>query len=397
MNRRIGLTLLLLCTPLAACGPRPFPDTSPVPERPEAEAVVYLIGDAGLATPTTPIIVQLRRDVAEHARDAEVVVAFLGDNVYARGLHEPSHPDRAKDAACLDAQIDVLRGVDAKGIFVPGNHDWGYSGARGLAQIRRQAEYIADAAGGGVDVTFLPTAGCPGPAVLPIGTTALLVFMESDLWLRDHDWSESSGCENTSLEESLSSLRGILRQNADGESRHVVVLAHHPLKTYGSHGGYFGLKDQFFPLTNLWAPLYIPIPFVYPIWRNSGTNSQDLSHGRYRGMVEQFAVVYSEFPGQPLVQAGGHDHNLQVFEGGEYGVGYILVSGAGSKQYNVGWDDALFAAGRQNREQGYMRLEFFKDGSALLGVFTDGTVSCEERGDCPGEPQVRYWRWLAGR
>jgi hypothetical protein len=395
--QRAAYLILLVCAPAVACGPRPFPDTSPAPETPGAEAVVYLIGDAGLATPTTPIILQLRRDVAERSRDAEVAVAFLGDNIYEKGLHEPSHPSHAKDTAYLDAQIDVLRGVDATGIFVPGNHDWGYDGERGLAQIRRQAAYVAEAARGDVDVTFLPAAGCPGPAVLPIGTTALLVFVESDLWLRDHDWAESSSCENTSLEGSLHSLRTILQLNADGDRRHIVVLAHHPLKTYGSHGGYFGLKDQFFPLTNLWGPLYIPIPFVYPIWRNSGTTSQDMSHGRYRRMTEQFATVFSEFPGQPLVQAGGHDHNLQVFDGSDYGAAYILVSGAGSKQDNVGWDDALFAAGRQNREQGYMRLEFFRDGSALLSVVTDGTASCDDRASCPGESHVRYWRWLAGQ
>ncbi len=394
---RAAYLILLLCLPASACGPRPFPEVSPVPEAPGAEAVIYLIGDAGLATPTTPIIVQLKRDVAERARDAEVAVVFLGDNIYDKGLHEPSHPDHAKDAAYLEAQIDVLRGVDAKGIFVPGNHDWGYGDERGLAQIRRQAAYIADAARNGVDVTFLPAAGCPGPALLPLGGTALLVFIESDLWLRDHDWSESSSCENTSLERSLNSLRDVLRQNADGDDRHVVVMAHHPLKTYGPHGGYFGLKDQFFPLTNVWSPLYIPIPFLYPIWRNSGTTSQDMSHGRYRRMGEGFAVAFAEFPDQPLAHAGGHDHNLQVFEGDEYGVAYILVSGAGSKQNNVGWDDALFAAGRQNRELGYMRLEFFTDGSVLLSVLTDGTVSCEERGECPGEPRVRYWRWLTGR
>jgi hypothetical protein len=397
VDRPFRLTLLLLCAPTTACGPRPFPETSPVPETPGAEAIVYLIGDAGLATPTTPIIVQLGRDVAEQSRDAEVAVAFLGDNVYDKGLHEPSHPSYAKDVAYLDAQIDVLRGVDATGIFVPGNHDWAYDGERGLAQIRRQAAYIAEAARDGVDVTFLPAAGCPGPAVLPVGTTALLVFIESDLWLRDHDWSESSGCDNTSIEESLSSLRGILQHNGDGDRRNVVVLAHHPLKTYGPHGGYFGLKDQFFPLTNLWEPLYLPIPFLYPILRNSGLNSQDMSSGRYRRMVEQFAAVYSEFPGQPLVQAGGHDHNLQVFDGGEYGAGYILVSGAGSKQYDVGRDDALFAAGKQNRELGYMRLEFFRDGGVLLSVVTDGTASCEDRTDCRGVPQLRYWRWLAGQ
>jgi hypothetical protein len=114
-------------------------------------------------------------------------------------------------------------------------------------------------------------------------------------------------------------------------------------------------------------------------------------------MREQFAAVFQELPSQPLVWAAGHDHNLQVFEGGEYNVGYILVSGAGSSLKNVGWDDALFAVGEQQRELGYMSLEFFSDGRVLLSVITDGTQSCRDPADCDGEPTVRYWRWLAGR
>ncbi|UCC73846.1 MAG: metallophosphoesterase [Gemmatimonadota bacterium] len=386
-----GLPLLA-----AACGPREFPDWPPPPASPAPDAVVYLIGDAGYANPETPVLAQLKQDMLEHSRGAEVVVAFLGDNIYEHGLHEPSHPSHAQDVEYLEAQIDVLRGVDAKGIFVPGNHDWGYGDARGLAQIRRQAEYIAQAARQRTDVAFLPPAACPGPATLPVGVSALLVFIESDLWLRDHDWAESEGCENASLDEALSSLRRVLEENAGGAGRHVIVMAHHPLKTYGPHGGYFGVKDQFFPLTFYWDPLYIPIPFIYPIARNSGITSQDMSGGRYKRMAEGFAAVFSEFPDQPLVQAGGHDHNLQVFDGSEYGARYILVSGAGSKLSNVGWDDALFAVGEQNREYGYMRLEFFGDGRVLLSVITDGTASCDDRRTCPGEPQVRYWRWLAG-
>ncbi len=110
-------------------------------------------------------------------------------------------------------------------------------------------------------------------------------------------------------------------------------------------------------------------------------------------MREGFAQVFLQFPTQPLVHAAGHDHNLQVFDGIEYGVQYILVSGAGSKLKEVGRDDALFAAGAQNRERGYMRLEFFDDGRVLLTVITDGTASCEE--PCPGRARVRYWVWLA--
>jgi hypothetical protein len=377
-----------------ACGTVDFPATPAAPRPSDVEAVVYLIGDAGAATRDLPVIRQLKREVAERAGAAEVVVAFLGDNVYEDGLHEPTHPLYAQDTTYLEAQIDVVRGTNARAVFVPGNHDWGHDGERGLAQLRRQQAYLRAAAAPGLGVTFAPPAGCPGPASLPVGRSVLLVAIDTDVWLRDD--TPAADCRSPSREAAVDALRAALAENRSGDRRHVVVLAHHPMKTYGPHGGYFSLKDQFFPATSLWAPLYIPIPFVYPILRNSGVSAQDLSHPRNQRMREALAAVFREFPEQPLAFAAGHEHALQVFRGEDVGVPYVLVSGAGSRLTPVGRDDALFAAGKQQGELGYMRIEFLPDGRVLLSVLTDGTRSCPGPDGCPSRPVVRYWRWLGG-
>lgn len=389
----LGLIPLVLLA--AGCAAKQFPETAPAPTQiPEASIVLYLIGDAGKATRESPVIVQLKREVAQRSRDSEVVVAFLGDNIYSSGLHEPTHPHHREDVEHLEAQIDVLRGTPATGIFIPGNHDWGYSGERGLAQIQRQGAYLAAAAEGGVDVALIPTAGCPGPALLRVGPSVLLVMLETDLWLRDQ--VPVQGCPNASTEDAVNSLRRALQENAASDSRHVIVLAHHPLRSRGPHGGYFSARDYLFPLTNLWAPLYLPVPLLYPLVRRLGTSSQDLANPRYAKMREQLAAVFSEFPNDPLVYGAGHEHNLQVLSGDGHGVGYILVSGAGSKLSDLGKGNAAFTAGRQQREQGYMRLEFLRDGRVLLSVITDGTASCKGPDSCRPEPAVRYWSWLTG-
>ncbi len=386
-----------ICAVVAAgCGPAGFADPPPVPSRTaEIEAVVYLIGDAGYAEPGDPVLRHIRDEILELPSGSEAVVVYLGDNIYWNGLHEPSHPNHDKEVGHLEAQIDLVRGTAARGIFVPGNHDWGYKGERGLLQIRRQGEYLAAVASDNTKVTMLPAAGCPGPDAVPLAESVLLVPIDTDLWLGGH--VPADDCRPATLDEALDSLGAVLSRNEAGDRRHVVAVAHHPLKTYGPHGGYFGLKDQFFPGTNLWDYLYIPLPFLYPIVRNSGVHKGDLSHPRYGRMQDQFAEVLTAFADQPLVWAAGHDHTLQVFHGDEYGVGYILVSGAGSLLDDVGKDDALFAAGRQQREQGYMKLEFLRDRSALLSVITDGTASCRDEDDCPGEPMLRYWRRITGR
>ena len=397
---RRGLALPVLVVIAAACGTTEFPDISLPPSGlPEPEAVVYLIGDAGLAVKDTPVIAQLRREVVERSRNAEVAVAFLGDNVYEDGLHDPSHEGYRREVARLEAQIDVVRGTDAIGLFVPGNHDWGYSGPRGLEQVVRQDAYLDSVAAAGVDVAFLPPAGCPGPEVIAVGESVLLILIETDLWLRAEGEAEGEDCQHASTREALVALRAALQENADGDGRQVVVLAHHPLMTFGTHGGYFDWKNQLFPGTNLWGPLYIPLPFLYPIVRNVGVSSQDLKHGKNRRMVAGLAEVFSQFPGQPLVYASGHEHSLQVYDGTAYGVGWALVSGAGTRLTEVSdYYGALFVAGKHLREHGYMRLEFLKDGRVLLSVITDGTGSCDTKGGssrCRGEPTVRYWRWLS--
>lgn len=392
---RGALALIPLALLAAGCAARQFADPPPAPTQlPEVSAVLYLIGDAGAVTRESPVIVQLKREVAQRSQDSEVVVAFLGDNVYSSGLHEPTHPNHREDVEHLEAQIDVLRGTTAKGVFIPGNHDWGYSGERGLAQIQRQGAYLTAAAKDGVDVAFMPAAGCPGPALLPLGASVLLVMLETDLWLRDQ--APVEGCANASLQQALNSLHDALQENAAADGRHVVVLAHHPLRSGGPHGGHFSTRDYLFPLTHVWGPLYIPIPLVYPMVRSLSSPSEDLSSPRYTRMREQLSAVFSEFPDHPLVYAAGHEHNLQVFDGDGYGVGYILVSGAGSKLSDVGEGDALFVSGKQQREHGYMRLEFLGDGRVLLSVITDGTASCEDPESCRPEPVVRYWSWLTG-
>lgn len=386
-----------LITVLAACSPRAFPPTPSYPERvSEPEEVVYLIGDAGYATPESPVIRQLRADVAARAVNAAIAVVFLGDNMYPAGLREPTDAGRAEDVAHLDAQIDIVRGVPAAGYFVPGNHDWNNSKQGGLAAVLRQGAFLDSVRTTGVAVEIQPLDGCPGPTTRKLGDSVLLVFLDTAWWVYDETRRGGAACPYRNEGAVLEGLRLALLENERGDQRRVVVSAHHPLDTYGPHGGYFGVEDMFFPLTNLWDPLYIPIPVLYPAARNSGITVQDQSNPSNSRMRHDFAGVFAEFDTEPLIFAGGHDHDLEVFDGSDYSVGYILVSGAGSQLDNVGKADAEFAVGKQEGELGYMRVEFFRSGPPLLTVITDGTQPCggPDKPECTGEASIRYWRWL---
>ncbi len=390
---------------LSGCASASFAPVPPPPARHAGdapEAVLYLIGDAGDPESGGPILSFLHEDAAAQSGASKVAIAFMGDNIYDRGLHEAGHPEREQNLLAIETQLDAVRGTGARGLFVSGNHDWGPGGERGLEQIRRQAAYINAAAGEDLNVAFLPfEGGCPGPVAETLGETALLVAIDTE-WLLRYEKEPPAGseCEPATAAEAYSRLREILAEPA-ATDRQVVVFAHHTLKTNGQHGGYFGVKNQLFPLTNVWGPLYIPIPFLYPIGRNSGVSSQDMSNPKNRRMVDSLATAVSSAPSRPVAFASGHEHTLQVFRGDGFGADWLLVSGAGSRLTAVEQADALFAAGRQHGERGYMRVEFYRDGAVLLTVVTDGSGACRDgRGEsgggeaCRPEPTVRYWSWL---
>jgi hypothetical protein len=357
------LAILVALAP-AGCG-KHLPAGEPAPLIDTLETRVFLIGDAGGATPGDPVLRALRSEIAHDPRRSLVV--FLGDNVYPAGLPAEGQPGHGSAAAHLRAQVDAVRETGTRGVFVPGNHDWGGidGGPDGLERIRRQAAFIAET--GGAEVEMAPTGGCPGPFVRDIETSLRIIFLDSHWWLHPHEKPRDpdSDCPADSEAEVLSTLDHAIR-SAGG--RTVVVAAHHPLASGGEHGGYFSWTDHLFPLRAKRSWLWIPLPVIgsaYPIARQRGVSSQDFGgalNRRYREAIE------GVFQGaSPLLFAAGHEHNLQVLEGKD--VRWLVVSGAGY----FGHTTRVVAspATRFAREaSGFMRLDVAGDGAARLAVLT---------------------------
>jgi hypothetical protein len=357
-----GLVIALVV--VAACAaPRPPlpPGVAAAPD--EIETTLFITGDAGEPVRRgDPVLAALRRAVA--ARADRAIVAFLGDNIYPRGLPPEGAADRHDAERRINAQLAVVAGSGARGIFVPGNHDWA-RGVRGWDAIRRQGAYVA--ARGDPRVTVTPADGCPGPAVEDAGSHLRVIILDTQWWLHDgpKPRDPTSTCPADSEQEVVDALRSAI---ADAGDRNVIVLAHHPLATGGPHGGHFTWRQHLFPLRDFGRRLWIPLPGIgsaYPMARRRGISSQDFSsleNRRMRAMLEDALSTR-----RPLIYASGHEHNLQVIRG--IGAVWHLVSGAGS--YNhltpVAWrDSTVFAAAAS----GFMRLDVLRDGRARLGVLT---------------------------
>lgn len=363
---------------VAACaGARPAV-APPAPADAHVEATLFFIGDAGAPAPAGEPVLQALAQALGNAQGERIVV-FLGDNIYPRGLPDSAAPDRAEMERRIDTQMDVVLGAGARGIFVPGNHDWARHSSDGWNAIRRQEGWIA--ARGAPAVTMLPGGGCPGPSVVDVGTRVRLVLLDTQWWLQgDPKPGPGSGCRAADEGAVADSLRADL---AAAGGRTVVVAAHHPLESAGVHGGFFGLEDHVFPLRVIRPWLWIPLPglgSIYPLARQNGISNQDQSGPVYRRMLRMFEAAMHDHP--PLVWASGHEHNLEVLEGRS--ARWLLVSGAGFYGHEgpvFQRTDMRFAAAAP----GFMRIEFLADGRARLGVLAV---------DREGRSTERFALWL---
>lgn len=371
----------LLVLLLAGCGTRYLPAVAPVPSAAaaEIETTLYLVGDAGApAARGEPVLQAL--GLLLDADPARSRVLFLGDNIYPRGLPDSASREFAEAARRLEAQVATARSRGVPAWFVPGNHDWDRFGPDGWNAIRRQTTRLAES-GGGL-VRMLPADGCPGPEIVDEGRWLRLVLVDTQWWLqpgaRPHD--AASHCATWSEEMVVAALEGALASAGD---RRVVVAGHHPLASGGEHGGFYDWRDHLFPLRHLSPLLWIPLPglgSVYPIARNLGISRQDLSSAAYGHLREAWTAAFAAMP--PLVYAAGHDHGLQLLEGGA--ARYELVSGAGIYGHH-----SPLRTLRNTRlalaEAGFMRLDLLQDGRVRLGVITV---------DRRGTPQEVYAAWL---
>lgn len=343
----------------------PVPDQTVMQESNLVERLI-LIGDAGETLEDDPVLASLHQWCIKRPKKTHVL--FLGDNIYPSGLDEENPQSLEKAKNYLRALLSVIQRSGASATFVPGNHDWGRGGERGREVIIQQQEMVEEILQH--KNVYLPKNGCPGPVYLDTKTMRL-VILDTDHWINNKiDWP--TDCPSASRQDYLANIQKLLLSSGE---RLLAVLGHHPLDTFGTHGGFFDWQDHIFPLTRGVKWLYFPLPIIgslYPLGRKHIIKSnQDLVGKNYREMVEALNEVLKE--NKPLFYAGGHDHNLQVMEGES--VHYVLVSGAGSVPRIMPVGDAentLFA----HSHPGFMVLDILADDQVKLQVIEppDGKV-----------------------
>ena len=208
---------------------------------------LLLLGDGGAPRPDEPVLKTLGEWAQKDA--AKTSIVFLGDNMYPDGM---TARKRHEAAERLVPQLSVVKDAGVHGLFIPGNHDWASGESEGYSALLAQEKFINDALAG--EQNFLPSGGSPGPVALELpkaNPVVRLIVLDTQWWIHQHEKPEKS--PETVIAELITLLDTALP---------VIVLGHHPLQSYGPHGGYFDWKAHLFPTRALKEWLWIPIPVI---------------------------------------------------------------------------------------------------------------------------------------
>ncbi|NNE77769.1 MAG: phosphoesterase, partial [Pricia sp.] len=324
----------------------------------------YLIGDAGLS-PMGGMNSALKifKERLNKA-DKNSTAIFLGDNIYPAGLPNPTDSTEAyyKAKNDLDAQLKTLENFKGQPLFIPGNHDW-YT--EGLIGLEREEEYIQEQLDS-KDV-FFPENGCPIETI-EVNDKVTIIALDTEWYLTNWDKRPdiNDKCEIKSRDAFLLELEDKIKDN---RQRTTIIAMHHPMFSYGPHGGQYTFKQHLYPKSGI-GPLPILGTFVNVLRRTAGASIEDLQNKRYRDLRKR-VLTLAQYSNK-VILTSGHEHTLQYIV--EENTPQI-VSGSGAK---IGATRLLNGSQFSTGRRGYATLEVYTDGSSRVRYYAVGLESGED-------------------
>jgi hypothetical protein len=298
----------------------------------------------------------------------KTTVMYLGDNIYPKGMGLPGSPEEEQTKKILQSQYQPMRANGAPVYFIPGNHDWDKMGPQGLAKIKRQWQYLNEQQDS--LLKMVPENGCADPVEINLTDSLTIIAFDSEWWLYPFNKENPNAeCDCKTKDDIVDKIQEILNRN---RNKVILLASHHPFQSYGTHGGYFSLKDHIFPLTAVNHNLMIPLPVVgslYPFLRSTFTNPEDLGHPLYKDMIKRIDGVFAGFPN--MIHVAGHEHGLQFIKDKQIQV----VSGAGAKNtYAIKGKNSLFA----DATQGYVTADLLSGNRMRFTYYIDSDTGVKQ-------------------
>lgn len=317
------------------------------PSEKTIEKTFYLVGDAGLSPMggLSDGLTALKNLIRSEETTNDYTI-YLGDNIYPDGMPEKGEPDRRAAENAIDAQINALKDFEGEIVFIPGNHDWYNNGLQGL---NREAKYLKEITGKDL---MKPSRGCPIESIT-VSENVQLLIIDTQWYLEDWntDPSINANCEIKSREKFFIEIETELEKH---QNKTILFAMHHPMFSYGTHGGNYALKKHLYPLQKK-----IPMPglasLVAQIRSQGGVSVQDRYNELYNELMKKLAVITKK--SDRLVFASGHEHTMHHIEND----GLIQIqTGNGAKS-------SFASLGR------FGEFSYGGQGFAVMDVFTDGS------------------------
>ena len=318
---------------------------------------IVLFGDAGEINAGQQLSIKKASEIIIPDKST---VYFLGDNIYPYGMALDSI-NFQESVEILQSQILPFAKQNVPVTFLSGNHDWDKSGKNGLEKIKAQERYIKSL--NSSNIQFLPEAGTANIITKTISSNLEIILFDSEYWLFPNHSNPDSAL---STEIRRSFLNKIAAELAHNKDKHVLILSHHPMRSYGEHGKNITWKDHIFPLTRKWKNLYIPLPVlgsIYPLLRTTVFNSaEDARHPIYKKFIADITAITNSY--KNVIFIAGHDHGLQFIQENDF---TQIITGAGSKSSFIAHNSSQKFVSNQ---QGFCVLDCMDNGNLLVSFYT---------------------------
>ena len=353
------LVIILFLGSCAAYEPQyrePKSEQTTFPSDKNIEKTFYLIGDAGLSPMggMSDALTAVQNLIKTRKTDGDYAI-YLGDNIYPDGMPEEGQPDRKLAENAIDAQLKALKDFGGEIVFIPGNHDW-YN--NGLVGLNREAEYLRESTGKDL---LKPSNGCPLESI-SVSENVQLIIIDTQWYLEDWntDPTINANCEIKTREKFFIEVETELRKH---QNKTILFAMHHPMFSYGTHGGHYALKKHLYPLQRK-----IPMPglasLVAQIRSQGGVSVQDRYNELYNKLMNRLAVITKK--NDRLVFASGHEHTMHHIE--KDGLIQIQTgNGAKSSFASLGSFGEFSYGG-----QGFAVMDVIADGSSWVRYYGAG-------------------------
>ncbi len=317
---------------------------------------VYLVGNVANVPSDAPILVGLQNLTASET--APFTVLYSGDLIDDDGL----------EAEDCEEEEEKLRGLIRIGqdnplgrvLFIPGERDWDNAGKSGLAKIRRLEDFLEKELR--TKRALIPTKGCPGPMVIDVGDDLRIIAINTQ-WFQ-HQYQrpgEADDCPFFNENEFYDEIDDFMEEVP---GRNIIVVAHHPVYSFGQSAGYRSVRRHFFPLTDVDERLWVPVPLLgtfYAAHRQNVGGKKDLTNAASKEFGRRMGRILDEY--KQVIYVSAHELDLQAHYKHE---NFHLNSGSMEEARAVARGrETIFKANKR----GFIKLEYFTDGSVAMKVF----------------------------